>query len=164
MAQELQIGGISVAFLGRLVVIAFALIVASIAAGIAMAIGVLGPEWHGFTGDFAERTGFWLLVFFGASFTGAVGLLPLVILVALAESFRIRSLLINALAGAALLAAGFHLSGLSNSYEESIDRPPPPISHDMEIAAASGAVFGLVYWLIAGRNAGRWREPFNPSA
>jgi hypothetical protein len=28
----------------------------------------------------------------------------------------------------------------------------------VEIAAAAGAVFGLVYWAIAGRKAGRWRE------
>jgi hypothetical protein len=34
----------------------------------------------------------------------------------------------------------------------------------MEVAAASGAVFGLVYWLLAGRNAGRWRERRAPSA
>jgi hypothetical protein len=153
-----------VAFLGRLIVIAFALMVASMAAGIAVAIGLLGPEWHGFTGDFGERTGFWLLVFFGATFTGAIGLLPLVIMIALAESFKIRSLIVNALAGAALLAAGYHLSGLSNSYEESIDHPPPPISRETEIAAAAGAVFGLVYWVIAGRNAGRWREPSSPSS
>jgi hypothetical protein len=40
---------------------------------------------------------------------------------------------------------------------ESIDHPPPPISREAEIAAAVGVVFGFTYWLIAGRNAGRWR-------
>ena len=76
-------------------------------AGIAIAFGMLGPEWHGFGGDFAERTGFWLLVFFGAGFTGAIGLLPLAILIAIAEGFKIRSLLAYAAVGAAL--AGFRL-------------------------------------------------------
>jgi hypothetical protein len=32
------------------------------------------------------------------------------------------------------------------------------MSREIEIAAAAGAVFGLVYWAIAGRKAGRWRE------
>lgn len=133
--------------------------VASIAAGIAIAIGILGPEWHGFTGDVGERAGFWMLAFVGASFTGAIGLLPLVILIAIAETFKIRSLLANTAAGAAMLVLGLYGSGLARpSFEESIDRAPPPISREAEIAAAAGAVFGLVYWAIAGRKAGRWRE------
>jgi hypothetical protein len=41
---------------------------------------------------------------------------------------------------------------------ESIDHPPPILPHAVEIGAARGIVFGFVYWLIAGRNAGRWRE------
>lgn len=131
--------------------------VASMAAGIAMAIGMLGPEWHGFTGDFGERTGFWLLVAFGAGFTGAVGLLPLAIMIALAETFKIRSLLVHAVAGAAMMVLGLYASGLSNPYEESIDHPPVP--REAQIAAAAGIVFGLAYWAIAGRKAGRWREP-----
>jgi hypothetical protein len=146
-----------VAFLGRIIVIVFAVMMASLAAGIAIAMGLLGPEWHGFTGDFAERTGFWLLVFFGASFTGAIGLLPLAILIAIAESFKIRSLLANIVAGVAMLLLGYYSSDLNRPYEESIDHPPP-ISREAEIAAAAGAVFGLVYWAIAGRKAGRWRE------
>lgn len=153
------------ALIGRIFVIVFAVVVASIAAGIAIAFGLLGPAWHGFTGDVGERTGFWLLAFVGASFTGAVGLLPLTILIAIAESFKIRSLLVNMAAGVVLLLLGYYGSGLAPpSYEESIDRPPPPFSRDAEIAAATGAVFGLVYWAIAGRNAGRWREPRQPSA
>jgi hypothetical protein len=57
-----------------------------------------------------------------------------------------------------LLVLGYYASGPSSSYEESIDRPPPPISHDAEIAAAAGVAFGLAYWALAGRKAGLWRE------
>ena len=90
---------------------------------------------------------------------------PVKSLIVLAETFRVRSLLINAAAGAALLMAGYYGSGLAKpSYEESIDAPPPAIPRQAEIAAAAGAVGGLVYWLIAGRNAGRWREHRGPSA
>ena len=146
-------------FLGRLIVVSFAVMLASLAASMVIAAGLLGPEWHAFSGDFAERTGYWLLVVFATGFTGAFGLLPLVILIVLAESFKIRSLLAHAAIGALLLAAGYYASGLWHRYEESIDRAPPPISREVEIAAAGGVVFGLVYWMIAGRKAGRWREP-----
>jgi hypothetical protein len=151
--------------LGRILVITFALIASSIAVGMATAIGVLGPQWHAFSGDVGERVTFWGIAFVGSVFTGAIGLLPIIVLIVLAEAFRIRSLLINAAAGAALLVAGYYGSGLARpGYEESIDHPPPPIPRQAEIAAAAGAVGGLVYWLIAGRNAGRWRERGGPSA
>ncbi|AXK82531.1 hypothetical protein DW352_19600 [Pseudolabrys taiwanensis] len=150
-------------FLGRLFVIAFALLFAMLAAGIAIAIGLLGPNWHGFTGDIVERVGFWFLVFFGVSFTGAVGFLPVMMLVALAETFKIRSALVYAGVGALLLLLGT-AGGPTIGGEESIDAPPPLLTRPLEVAAASGAVFGFVYWLLAGRNAGRWRERRQPSA
>ena len=145
--------------LGRIIVIVFALIVSSIAVGMAIAVGLLGPQWHAFSGDVGERVTFWSVAFFGSVLTGAVGLLPLLILIVLAEAFRIRSLLINTAAGAALLVAGYYGSGIAQpSYEESIDNPTPAIPRQVEIAAAAGAVGGFVYWFIAGRNAGRWRD------
>ncbi|MEI9804298.1 MAG: hypothetical protein WDN48_07275 [Pseudolabrys sp.] len=147
------------ALFGRIIVIGFAIMVASMAAGIAIAIGVLGPEWHGVSGDVGERFVFWGTAFVGASFAGAAGLLPLVILIAIAESYKIRSLLVYAAGGALLLLLGLYASGYSNGYEESIDHPPQPISREAQLAAAAGVVFGLTYWLIAGRKAGRWREP-----
>jgi hypothetical protein len=144
--------------LGRIVVIIFAVILASMAAGIAIAIGILGPQWHSLSGDPVERFFFWGTAFIGATGSGAISILPMAILIALAEAFRIRSLLANMVAGAAMLLIGYFGSGFSPApYEESIDHPPPAISRETEIAAAAGAVFGLVYWLIAGRNAGRWR-------
>jgi hypothetical protein len=147
------------ALLGRIIVIVFAVMVASLAAGMAIAIGLLGPEWHAFTGDPGERVVFWSTAFIGGAVTGAVGLLPLVIAIVLGESLKIRSLLANTLAGVVMMVLGYYGSGLArSSFEESIDHPPPPVSREAEIAAAAGAVFGFVYWTIAGRNAGRWRE------
>jgi hypothetical protein len=132
---------------------------ASFAAGMAIAVGLLGPQWHVFTGDPGERVFFWGTAFVGATATGAVGLLPLMIAIVLGESLKIRSLLANTLAGVVMMVLGYYGSGLArSSFEESIDHPPPPVSREAEIAAAAGAVFGFVYWTIAGRNAGRWRE------
>jgi hypothetical protein len=151
--------------LGRIVVIIFALVVSSIAVGIAIAVGLLGPQWHAFSGDVGERVTFWSIAFFGSVFTGAVGLVPLLVLIVLAETFRARSLLINMAAGALLILTGYYGSGLARpSYEESIDAPPPPIPRQAEIAAAAGAVGGFVYWFVAGRNAGRWRGGGKPNA
>ncbi len=145
--------------IGRCFVIIFAVMMASLACGIAIAIGVLGPQWQAMSGDVGERVVFWGTAFFGASATGAAGMLPLLVLIALGETFNIRSLLANAAGGAAMLLIAYYGSGLAQSrFEESIDRPPPAISRETEIAAAAGAVFGLVYWAIAGRRAGRWRE------
>jgi hypothetical protein len=145
--------------IGRLFVIAFAVFVASVAAGIAIAWGVLGPEWHVIGGDAGERFAFWGVAFFGSLFAAAIGILPLLAMIVLAEIFKIRSLLVHAVAGAALLLAGYYGSGLARpSYEESIDNPPPPIPREAQVVAAAGAAFGFSYWLVAGRNAGRWRE------
>jgi len=36
------------------------------------------------------------------------------------------------------------------------------VRREVEIMAGAGIVAGLVYWLIAGRNAGAWREPVRP--
>jgi len=151
--------------IGRLIVIVFALIVASLAAGAAVAFGVIGPGWHADVGPFGEGIAFTIAVFFASSFAGAVGVLPAAILIALAEAFKIRSLLAHLTAGVVLLVAGYYASGLPPpSYEESIDHPPPPISRATEIVAAGGAVFGFAYWAVAGRNAGRWRERRQPRA
>ena len=130
------------------------------AAGIAIAIGLLRPEWHGLSGDPGERVVFWGAAFLATGITGAVGLLlPLVIADCPRRSFQ--NPLAAALCAGRRRHAGARLlrqPASASRYEESIDHPPPPISREAEIAAAAGAVFGLTYWLIAGRNAGRWRE------
>jgi hypothetical protein len=146
-----------VALLGRIIVILFALFMATMVGGIAAAIALLGAELQMLGPDPAEHMLFWGTAAFASGVTTIVGFLPILIAVVLAEAFSIRSLLIQAAAGAAILLLGYYSVGLTANYEESIDHPPPPISREAEIAAAIGVVFGFTYWLIAGRNAGRWR-------
>ena len=147
------------AFIGRLFVIVFSVFLASIAAGLVIAYGLIGSQWNALSADAGERAGFWIVTFAGASFTGAAGLLPLAIAISISEALKIRSFLLHAVAGAAILVLGLYSSGLARpSYEESIDFAPPMIARETEIAAAAGVVFGVVYWLLAGRKAGRWRE------
>lgn len=151
------------AFIGRLIVICFALMLASLAAGIAVAVALLGVEVRSIGPDPVDHLFFWGTAALASGATVAIGFLPIVIAVTLAEALSIRSLVINAATGAAILLLGYYGAGFRSTYEESIDHPPPPISREAEIAAAVGAVFGFTYWLIAGRNAGRWRERRAPS-
>lgn len=130
---------------------------ATAAAGIAAAIALLGAELHMVGADPVAHVFFWGTAAFTSGVTVLVGFLPILIAVVLAEAFSIRSLVIQAAAGATILLLGYYSAGFTGSYEESIDHPPPPISRQAEIAAAVGVVFGFTYWLIAGRNAGRWR-------
>jgi hypothetical protein len=144
------------ALIGRLFVILFALVLSAVAAGIVTTIAYLTFAVQQLTADPIEHIFFWSLATFGAGMTVFTSFVPTLIAIALAEALRIRSALVYALAGAALMAAGYYSAGFGWSYEESIDRAPPPISRAAEIAVAVGAVFGLTYWAVAGRRAGAW--------
>jgi hypothetical protein len=139
--------------LNRIAVIFLAFIIASVAAGIAIAVALLGPERSALFGH--AESGFWVLVFFAASLSGAVIILPLFLLVVVAESFRLRSMLLYAVGGALVMVLGYFMSGFSERLDTTSAHLP--IGHEAAIAAAAGVVFGFVYWLLAGRKAGAWR-------
>lgn len=69
----------------------------------------------------------------------------------IAEFFSLRNFLLHMLFSAAALAAGFAL--IWPAAPEDPERWP-----DIGIIAAAGLIAGLVYWLIAGRDAG-FRRP-----
>ncbi len=145
--------------LGRIFVILFALWIATMAAGLVWSIGLLGAQWPAVSGDVGDRVVFWGAAFVASGITASLLFLPTLIAVVVAEAFSVRSIFIYALGGAVLFLIAYQGAGLGRSnYEESIDRAPPPVSREFQIAAGSGIAFGFVYWLIAGRKAGRWRE------
>jgi hypothetical protein len=144
------------ALIGRIFVILFALVLSAVAAGVVTAIAFLIFAAQQLATDPIDHILFWSLATFGAGITVFTSFMPTLIAVALAEALRVRSALIYALAGAALMLGGYYSAGFGWSYEESIDHPPPPVSRAAEIAAAVGVAFGLTYWTIAGRRAGAW--------
>ena len=146
------------AFIGRMLIIIVALWLATMAAGIVWSIGLLGPSSTAFSGDIGDRVVFWGAAFVASGVTASLLFLPMLIAVVLAEAFSVRSLLIHAFGGVALFLLAYQEAGFGRNGQESIDHPPPPISHEAQIAAGAGVVFGLTYWAIAGRKAGRWRE------
>jgi hypothetical protein len=141
--------------LGRIVVIIFALIVASMAAGIALAIGIMAPDWAAMDSDPVERVTFFAASFFATSFVGAVAMAPAALLIVLAEALRIRSFIYYGVAGALVGLASYFGSDISLRLENTTD--VTPVGHALQLAAAAGIIGGLAYWLIAGRKAGAWR-------
>lgn len=142
---------------GRIIVILVALILAIIAAGITLAIGIIAPDWAGIDSDPVERLSFFIVSFFATSFVGAVAILPAALLVIISEAARLRSFLFYGVGGALVGLASYYGSDISVRLENTTDMPP--VTNALQLAAAAGIIGGLVYWLIAGRNAGRWREP-----
>ena len=141
--------------LGRIIVIFFALIVAGMAAGVALAIGIVAPDWPTMDSDPVERVSFFILAFFTTSFVGAVATLPALVLIVFAEAARMRSFLYYGVAGAAVGLASYFGSDVSSRLENTTD--VTPVGHALQLAAAAGIIGGIVYWLIAGRRAGAWR-------
>ena len=129
----------------RFFVVCFGIFLASLAAG-----ATFLATSNGFTADASSMSYdefflwgviysmFWTGIFFYWSF------IPFLVGVIVTEAFSIRSALIYAVAGGiggALYGVGF-LMGIQNAIQSS---------------AAAGIVGGLVYWLVAGRNADAWR-------
>jgi hypothetical protein len=141
----------------RLFLIVFAFMVACAAAGLTMAFGVMAPDFRGLDSDPFERIIFFTVAFFATSYAGATALLPAFIGIVLAEAARLRSLLYYGGVGALIGLAAYYSADIASMLEETTDIPP--VGHSLELAAAAGIVAGVVYWLIAGRRAGAWRDP-----
>jgi hypothetical protein len=142
---------------GRIIVILVALILAIMAAGITLAIGIIAPDWAGIDSDPVERLSFFIVSFFATSFVGAVAILPAALLIVISEAARLRSFLFYGVGGALVGLASYYGSDISVRLENTTD--VPPVANALQLAAAAGIIGGLVYWLIVGRNAGRWHEP-----
>ncbi|HXX25448.1 MAG TPA: hypothetical protein VEJ40_02195 [Pseudolabrys sp.] len=143
--------------IGRIFMILIALIVSMLVAGIVLAIGVLAPDWPWFDSDPVERMLFFTASFFATSYIGASAFVPAVLLIVIAEIARLRSILYYAVAGAVVGLASYFGSNVEIRLENTTD--VAPAFHPMQLAAAAGIIGGVVFWLLAGRNAGRGREP-----
>ena len=146
--------------LGRIIVIVFALCVAIIVAGIALAIGIVAPEWPWLDSDPVERMIFFGVSFLATSYIGATAFVPALLLILLAEIARMRSIIYYGVAGAIVGLASYYGSNVEFRLENTTD--VTPVGHPLQLAAAAGIIGGLAFWLFAGRNAGKWRGPVTP--
>lgn len=146
------------ALIARIFVVFFSLMAACLAAAFAFAAALLVPEWQGFSSPEMRHGVLSVMVGFSAIFIGAYALLPAAVVIALAEAFRLRSAIFYGFAGGSIAVLVFTGLGMADFVVLSRDGP------GLEIVAAAGIVGGLVYWLLAGRSAGRWHEPALPPA
>jgi hypothetical protein len=96
---------------------------------------------------------------FGFIFVSGFALLPAMIVAAITEAFSIRGALTYAVGGAIIGLACY--LGLVPFDTETL-RFEGIVRRHLEIMTGAGIVGGVIYWMLAGRNAGAWREPRQP--
>jgi hypothetical protein len=146
----------------RLFVVALGFIAACLVAGAIVVFAVLFPELSALDTGMLDPNALNILLGFGFVFVSGFALIPALMIVVVTEAFAIRSLLAYALGGAVVGAACY--LGLVPFNTETV-RFEGIVQRHLEILTGAGIVAGLIYWLVAGRNAGAWRQrPASPHA
>lgn len=144
----------------RLVMMLIGYICACLAASAVLTLGTLAPNWNdlqalgrslGQSGD-VPTVALWVTIGIGAVIIFAIGFFPTLLAIILTEGFRLRSIVIYGVIGAALALAAVY--GLD--FGGYVTSPNADMMHEREVFAAAGIAGGLVYWLFAGRRAGAW--------
>src|SRR5271168_2315117 len=144
------------ALIGRLFVIFFGFLAACLVAGMIVIGAVLFPVLSDLGSGPIDESAWNIVLGFGFIFVSGFALLPAMIVAAITEAFYVR--------GALTYAVGGGLIGLA-CYLGLVPFDPATLTFDgivrrhLEILTGAGIVAGLVYWMIAGRNAGVWRAP-----
>jgi hypothetical protein len=147
------------ALIGRLFVILFGFLAACLVAGMIVVGAVLFPDFSDFGDGMIDQSAVNIVLGFGFIFISGFALLPAMIVAAITEAFHIRGVLTYAVGGAVVGLACY--LGLVPFDTETL-RFEGIVRRHLEIMTGAGIVAGLVYWMIAGRNAGAWREPVRP--
>jgi len=147
------------ALIGRLFVIFFGFLAACFVAGMIVVVAVLYPEFSDLGSGTIDQSAINVVLGFGFIFLSGFALLPALIVVLITEAFYVRGVLTYAVGGAIVGCA---------CYLGLVPFDPATLHFDgivrrhLEIMTGAGIVAGLVYWMIAGRTAGAWREPPRP--
>ncbi len=144
------------ALIRRLFVIFFAFLAACLAAGMIVVGAVLFPELSDLGSGGVDQGALNIVLGFGFIFVSGFALLPAMIVALVTEAFSIRGALTYAIGGG-LVGLACYL-GLVPFDTETL-RFEGIVRRHLEIMTGAGIVGGLVYWMIAGRNAGGWRLP-----
>ena len=147
------------ALIGRLFVILFGFLAACLVAGMIVVGAVLFPEFSDLATGPIDQNAINIVLGFGFIFISGFALLPALVVVAITEAFYIRGVLTYAVGGGLVGLAcylGLVPFDTTTLHFEGIVR------RHLEIMTGAGIVAGFVYWMIAGRNAGAWREPPRP--
>lgn len=144
------------ALIGRLFVVFLAFLAACLAAGIIVVGALLFPEFSELGTGPVDDGALDILLGFGFIIVSGFALVPAMLIVAITEAFYIRMPLTYAIGGGIVGLACY--LGLVPFDTETL-RFEGIVRRHLEIMTGAGIVAGLVYWLVAGRNAGAWRKP-----
>src|SRR6201996_8005185 len=144
------------ALIGRLFVIAFAFLAACLVAGMIVVSAIMFPEFSNLGTGPIDQGAIDIILGFGFIFISGFALLPALIIALITEAFSIRSVLAYAVGGGVVGLACY--LGLVPFDPETLHFEGIVRRH-MEIMTGAGIAAGLIYWMIAGRPAGAWREP-----
>lgn len=142
----------------RIIVIAFAFLVASFVAGMIIVIAVLFPDVSDVRLGINDGS-LAIIATVGFVFVSGFALLPALVAVLITEGFAIRSVLFYAASGAVVGAVCY--LGMADFRFDTMNFSGL-VRREMEVMTGTGIVAGLIYWLIAGRKAGSWRSPTFP--
>jgi hypothetical protein len=143
------------ALIGRLFVIVFGFLAACLVAGMIVVGAVLFPELSDLGTDPIDQGAIDIVLGFGFIFISGFALLPAVIIAVITEAFSIRSSLAYAVGGG-LVGLACYLGLVP--FDPDTMHFEGIVRRHLEIMTGAGIVAGLVYWMIAGRNAGAWRR------
>ena len=147
------------ALIGRLFVILFGFLAACLVAGMIVVGAVLFPEFSDLSDGPIDPSAWNIVIGFGFIFISGFALLPALIVVAITEAFYIRGALTYAVGGA-LVGLACYLGLIQ--FDTATLSFNGIVRRHLEIMTGAGIVAGFVYWMIAGRNAGAWRQPPRP--
>ena len=144
------------ALIGRLFVILFAFLAACFVAGMIVVGAIMFPEFSDLGAGPVDPGVLNIMLGFGFIFVSGFALVPAMVVVAITEAFYIRSALTYA-AGGALVGLACYLGLVP--FDSGQLRFEGIVRRHLEIMTGAGIIAGVVYWMIAGRNAGAWRVP-----
>jgi hypothetical protein len=142
--------------IGRLFVIFLGFLFACLAAGIIVVVAILFPEFSDLGAGPVDEGAFDIVLGFGFIFISGFALLPAFIIAVITEAFSIRGALAYAIGGG-LVGLACYLGLVP--FDPETFRFEGIVRRHLEIMTGAGIVAGIVYWLIAGRTAGAWRQP-----
>jgi putative copper export protein len=145
------------AIVGRILMVIIAYVLACIAASLVLTIGTLAPQWDQIAPPDVPSVVLWSVVGVSTAVIAIVAMLPSFLVIALAEGFAWRSVVLYGVLGGVLALAltyGIDFAGYARDLGPGLNST---FTHEREVLAASGIAGGLVYWVFAGRKAGLWK-------
>lgn len=141
------------AVIGRLFAIFFGFLAACFVAGAVVIYAIFFPEMNDVSLDF-DQGAINLILGFGFILVSGFALMPALIMALVTEAFSIRHVLAYAiaggLAGLCCYLAFIPFDTVNMTFNGIIRR-------HLEVMVGAGILGGVIYWMIAGRNAGAWR-------